>query len=347
MSNIIKPNHEFLVYRGRYDDSDIEAPVFGFPYSGILVTFEGSEITVMLKNKHVSHKNYLGVIVDGKVQKYLLEEGADEQIIKLVEGLEEIKHEVFVYKCSDLSNQITILGFDLGERGKLVMPRKQKRKLIEFYGDSVTAGQYVEAKSEQFPFMSEEEKDAYTNPYYSYAAIVGRLLHARVNLIAQSKVAFADGQGGCDVGMETLFDKASFDIETKTGSEWNFKKEEPTIVIVSLGQYDGIPDDFMKEDMNGEQAEDWKGKLRAFITKLRKLYPKTLIVLTTSILRHSPKWDRAIGQVCTQFNENNVIHFLYNENARGAHPFVNIAQSEKMALELNAFLLGLENTLWS
>ncbi|MDO5521312.1 MAG: hypothetical protein Q4G58_12540 [bacterium] len=330
MNTIIKPNHEYLVYRGRYDNTNVEAPIFGFPYSGIVITFEGTELSVSLKNLHVEKENYLGVLIDKKQTEVLLGNTDEVQTIKVASGLEDTKHEVFVFKRMDLCHQIMFLCFDLGARGKILMPRKQQRKLFEFYGDSITAG------------VSEQ-----SNAYYSYAAILGRLQHARIHLVAQEGIALKDGVGLCKVGMETLFSKASFDLDTMQGNEWNFKKEEPNVVLISLGQFDQYPEDFMKEDYNGEKSKEWKQGMTEFITKLRNYYPSTLIVLMTSICKHSPKWDRAIGQVCANFRENNVVHFLYNGNGRLADETVTIAQSEQMALELNSFLLGLENTAWN
>ncbi|MDO5294413.1 MAG: hypothetical protein Q4F05_16885 [bacterium] len=330
MNTIIKPNHEYLVYRGRYDNSDQEAPVFGFPYSGIIITFEGTEISISLRNLHVEKENYLGVLVDNKQESFLLGNEDGIQTITIASGLEDRKHEVFVFKRMDLCHQIMILSFDLGERGKILMPRKQPRKLFEFYGDTSM-------------IRTVEEENA----YYSAAAIVGRLQHARVSLIAHEGVALKDGLGKCEVGMETLFSKASFNLKTLEGGEWNFQKEKPNVVFVSLGQFDQYPENFMKEDYNGQKSKEWKETMIEFVTKLRNYYPGTLIVLMTSICRHSPKWDRAIGQICANFHEKNVVHFLYNENGRLAKEIVTNAQSEKMALELNSLLLGLENTAWN
>lgn len=347
MRTFIKPNHEYLVYRGRYDDTDREAPVFGFPYSGIAITFEGPELTLHLKNKHYEKDNYIGVMIDQQQAKYKLENSEEEQVLLLASGLEEVRHEAFVFKRTDLSNELVFLGFDLGERGKILMPRKEPRRLIELIGDSITAGECVESKKASREEIGEEEAAATTNPYYSYGAIMGRLLHCRVNLVSQSGIAMQDGLGlfGGEhrIGMQTLYPMASYNMKDKTGALWNENRSLPNVIIVSLGQFDQYPDDFMKKDFIGERAKRWKENYSKFLMDLRKKYPKTVIVLATSTCRHSPKWDRAIGQICANMGDSKIIHFLYNENGRNSDGFVNVAQSEQMALELSGMLKTLEN----
>ena len=98
MGVYISANHEYLVYRGRYDDSDPKAPIFGFPYSGIAITFEGDQLRVHITNLHYEKDNYIGLILDGEQKKFRLENTEEEQIIVLAEGLDRKKHEAFVFK---------------------------------------------------------------------------------------------------------------------------------------------------------------------------------------------------------------------------------------------------------
>ena len=351
MGVYISANHEYLVYRGRYDDSDPKAPIFGFPYSGIAITFEGDQLRVHITNLHYEKDNYIGLILDGEQKKFRLENTEEEQIIVLAEGLDRKKHEAFVFKRTDFCHEMIIAGFDLGDHGKIMMPRKQPRRLIEFIGDGTTAGECVESRKSSREEISEEEAMETSNPYYSYAAIVGRMLHTRVNLIAQSGIGMKNGCGlfGADekIGMETLYELASYDQKKNHGEKWNPEREIPHAIVVSLGENDKYPINFMQGSGTSEEVIHWKESFCKFLNHLRKLFPKTLIVVTTSVCIHSPKLDRIIGQVCAEINDSSIIHFLYNENGRAGDGFVNIHQSEEMALELCRVLKIAENQAWN
>lgn len=349
MPKIIKPDHEYLQYDGRIDFTVFDAPILVYPYSGVHMNFKGTSIKLRLKNNRQEQDNYLGYIIDRVQKKILLPEENKEVCLTLEEGLEDDSHEIFVFKRMGACHEVTLLGFELPEEGQILKPSKRPRRCMEFYGDSVTAGEVSEAigyEGKEDPVNNGE----LSNSYFSYAAITARTLHARANLIAQGGIALMDGTGyfnGPDyLGMESIYDKIRFNPALGETSQWNFSQYTPHVVVAAIGQNDSNPVNFMKEDVSGELAEKWRVCYRKFILKLREQYPCALIILSTTILNHSPHWDREIGKICVGLGDKKIVHFLYSENGRGTPGHARIAEAEQMALELSTFIRGFGEKIW-
>lgn len=353
----IEAGNENIAWCGRIDDSVPGARRLIFPYSSATLRFTSPYVQVIVRN-HVlpedGRETSLGVVLDGKEDrqtKVILEHRDGEQVLTLAEGLDGSEHTVFLFKRSDDFYEVEILGFVLAESGKILPPPKQPRKCIEFYGDSVTAGEVSEAvKFARKP--DPENHGEYNNSYYSYAAITARLLNARVHLSAQGGIALLPHTGYFrqpnTVGMTEVFDRVRFNPEMGELAPWDFARFTPSVVVVAIGQNDDFPENYMRDDPRGEKAKAWMDAYRNFILSLRSRYPKAYIILTTTILNHAPQWDRAIGRVCAglQENDDKIYHFLYCNNGRGTPGHVRVPEAEVMALELRAFINGLGTEVW-
>lgn len=96
----------------------------------------------------------------------------------------------------------------------------------------------------------------------------------------------------------------------------------------------------------GLRAEYWKYKYGELVKNIRKKYPKTLIVLTTTLLEHDKNWDDAIEEVCNQLGDERIMHFLYKRNGCGTPGHLRIPEAEEMANELVDFINGLTVPVW-
>ena len=63
---IIKPDNDKLVYSGRIDWSNTEAPVFVFPCTSVKMKFSGKKVKIQIRNRNAYWNNYIGCILDGK-----------------------------------------------------------------------------------------------------------------------------------------------------------------------------------------------------------------------------------------------------------------------------------------
>lgn len=75
-----------------------------------------------------------------------------------------------------------------------------------------------------------------------------------------------------------------------------------------MGQNDAHPRDFMALDYDSAEAQHWRARYVDFVHALREKYPKALIVLTTTIVRHDAAWDRAISEVCDKLRTEGEFH---------------------------------------
>lgn len=360
MNNIIDPTlgcFEFVPptspqfqYSGRIDFTKEEAPIFIYPYTFIKTVFTGTSIKVVISNLHQYWDNYLGYIIDGKQEKVLLPSSYEPVCITLAEGLEDKEHTLFVFKRMDACHHLIFYGLIL-EQGAIVnKPSPKPSRKIEFYGDSVTAGEVSEAV-DYVNKSDPEHHGEYSNSWYSYATITARTLNAQIHNIAQGGIALLDNTGWFSepdyMGLESTYDKLCYNTAIAPSSKWDFEQYIPHVVVVAIGQNDNNPVDYMKEDYFGEKAEYWRDKYQDFIKKIRLFYPKATIILTTTILNHDSSWDRAIDEVCIRLNDNKIHHFLYKRNGMGTPGHIRVSEAEEMAFELSNYIESLGEGIWN
>lgn len=372
---MVDPVHDELVYCGRIDDTVPDAPVFVQPGSFVRISFSGSSwVKAVVINKRRWSDSWIGALADDKQYKILLEKNGEPEVVTLTEGLEkDTIHDVTLFKRMDQCHEYTFLGFLMEYGARVEKARRLPRKKLEFYGDSITDGGVAEAL-DYVRRPDPEHNGEYNNAYFSFAWATARKLHAQAHIVAQGGIALMDGTGYYEnrngkAGMESCFDKVYFypadefqteDKQKKTVQEkdtiglpalqrmekWNFARYTPHVVVVSIGQNDAWPEDFMREDFYGEKAQEWRNHYKNWILSLREIYPQAWIVLTTSPLYHHPGWDRSIGRVCTELNDPRIVHFLFEETGRGTPGHVRVPEAMTMALELSGFIEGLSDRLW-
>ena len=347
---LIQPVHDELTYCGRIDHSDPDAPVFVQPGSFVRMSFTGSSwVRAVVMNHRSYNDSWVGVLSDRNQYRVKIEKDEEPVVLTLVENLEkETTHEITFFKRMDQCHTYQFLGFLVEYGARVEKARPLPRKKIEFYGDSVTAGEVSEAQN--YAGMPDPPSEGeYNNAYFSYAWATARRLHAAVHLVAQGGIALRDGTGYYENGtrgMESCFDRIYFSGEKSGEPRWNFARYTPHVVVVAIGQNDAWPEDIMKNDYYGEQAQQWREHYKAFLCRLRENYPHAWIVLTTTILNHHPGWDRSIGKVCAEIRDPKTVHFLYQENGRGTPGHVRASEAMQMALELSGFIEGLAPDVW-
>lgn len=345
----ISPDNELLEYSGRIDFDNPKEPVLVFAASYVKMRFRGTSCSVELTNKRAYWTNYMGYILDGKQEKFALSPEEKKCTYLLAEGLEDREHELLLFKRTDSCHIVTFHGFEVeGTAEVLPLPPKPSRR-IEVYGDSVSCGEVSEA----IDYVGKEDPEhdgEFSNSWYSYAWMTARKLNAELHDVSQGGIALLDGTGWfCApdyIGMESCYDKIEYQPELSEVKQWNFKNYTPQVVIVAIGQNDNHPRDYMAEDEDGEQAQNWKKHYEYFVRKLLEIYPDSQIILTTTLLRHDPAWDRAIDEVCGRIGEERVHHFLYQRNGSATPGHLRVPEAEEMAEELTAYINRLGEVIW-
>ncbi len=342
-------DNEMLDYCGRIDFSDKSAPVFIYPCTCVKMKFKGTSVNVVLRNKSQYWDNYMGAVLDGEQIRVKLSAEDEIKTYKIDDGLEDTEHELLFFKRQDACHVVEFYGFELNEGAKVLQVTGKKKRRIEVYGDSVSAGEVSEAVE----YVGKEDpkhNGEYSNSWYSYAWITARKLDADIHDIAQGGVALLNDTGWFFapnyIGMEQIYDKLSYNPALGEIKKWDFSKYRPHVVIVAIGQNDNHPQDYMAENYNCEKAVYWRKSYKQFIEQLREQYPDTEIILTTTILKHDAAWDKAIDEVCKELNDEKIHHFYYKENGVGTPGHIRIPEAEKMAEELAAYIETLGENIW-
>lgn len=335
-----------LSYSGRIDFTDSLAPIFIFPASFVTMVFKGSKLKVLVKNRQNYPRNYIGYVLDGVEKKVILSTNKEVQEIMLAEDLNsEKKHEIILFKRQDARCEFIFYGFIVDKESEISMPRKKYRKCMEFYGESAACGKSLEAIDCTNEVVL-KNADEYSNAWNSYAMLTARNLKAEVSIIAQEGIALLDNTGCQSVGMESIYDKLYFNFDTGESAYWDFNRYTPQVVVIDIGQNDSIPENYMKEDSNSYKSINWRNHYKEFVLNIRERYKNAFIVLTTTLIKHDPSWDRAIGLVCDEINDKNIVHFLYSCNGFGGDFFSSKWCAEEMSLELSLFLKELGAEIW-
>lgn len=346
----IKPDNKILQYGGRIDFDDPLAPVWVYPCTYAAMKFTGTYVKVILENHRSCWDNYMGYILDGEQGKLLLPESG-KVTLTIGEGLEDKEHELLFFKRMDSCHTVTFYGFEVEDKAILHPVAEKPHRRIEVYGDSVSAGEVSEA-IEYAGQEDPEHNGEYSNSWYSYAWMTARKLNAQLHDIAQGGIALLDDTGWFAAphykGMETCYDKIQYHPDLGPAKPWDFTKYRPHVVVLAVGQNDNHPQDYMAEDYQGEKAVYWRKHYRKFVERLREIYPKAEIILKTTILEHSPRWDEAIEEVYQQLKETDkhLHHFRYSNNGCGTKGHIRVPEADKMSEELAAFIDSLGEEIW-
>lgn len=346
---LIEPDDERLQYSGRIDFYKKKKPVLIYPCSSIKLRFTGTSLKIKLINKNSYWNNYLGYIIDGKQEKVILSNDMEDEIT-LADNLEDKEHTALIFKRMDGCHCIHLLGFYISENGVLLPCEEKPSRRIEFYGDSVSAGEVSEAVDyvgKPDPVHNGE----YSNSWFSYAWLTARKLNSQIHDVAQGGIALLNNTGWFNepqyLGLESTYDKINYNPALGNITQWNFDKYVAGIIVIAIGQNDNHPTDYMKEDYNCEQAKHWRKLYKAFVEKIREIYPNAFIILSTTILEHHLNWDNSIEAVCDMLNDKKIVHFLYSNNGSGTPGHIRISEAEKMSDELVKFIESFGESIWT
>ena len=149
------------------------------------------------------------------------------------------------------------------------------------------------------------------------------------------------------VGMESAWDKVHYNPTFGNTTKWNFKQYTPDVVIVAIGQNDNHPDDYMKEEYNGERAMKWRSHYEMFLRNLRETYPNAQIVCITTLLEHDSSWDCSIDKVVKEMDDKKISHYLFKRNGKATPGHLRIPEAKEMADELAAYIENLSIEGWN
>lgn len=350
--NFIDCKSKMISYMGRIDFSHEDMSVLYWAGSSVSMRFKGTEIGVVLCNRHLSYINYMGYIIDGKEYKLKLDNTSEKVYITLAEGLDDCEHKVTVFKRQDATHYVEFYGFVINSDGKPLPALPAPKRRIECYGDSVSAGAVCEAIDCTAKLDPEDHQAVYDNAWHSYSMITARNLGASLNNNAQGGIAIFDDTGyfhapDC-IGMESSYDKLCYFPEGKDGvTKWDFSLYTPHVVLFAVGQNDKHHEGFEDFDISDPDYRlKWKNAYKQIILDLRKKHPNAVIILLLTVLMHDCEWDKAVDEIAFELNDPKITHFMFTRTGKATPGHPRISEQCEMAEELTAYISGMGDSIW-
>jgi lysophospholipase L1-like esterase len=258
-----------IQYTGRIDFSNPILPRIWQPGVYITVSFTGSYFDAIINDEVLwgKNQNYLEVVLDGKPVR--LQTKGKTDTINIGRNLSPGKHTLVICKNTEANiGYIELAGFYCEA---LTQPPARPKRKIEFIGDSITCGTGSDMSVVNCGKGVWQDQH---NAYLSYGPVTARKLKAQYHLSAVSGVGLMHSCCNMDIIMPQVFDKISMRNDT---IEWDFKKFQPDVVTICLGQNDGVQD----------SAEFCKNYI-SFLRKVRMKYRNANVILLTSPMADEP-----------------------------------------------------------
>ncbi|MBQ7784014.1 MAG: electron transporter RnfD [Oscillospiraceae bacterium] len=344
----IKSNDSRISYGGRIDIQDNGAH-FYYASSYAQVRFKGTEISAVINNSTAWGSLSLGYIIDGRMGKLVLPVRNDNcsMIYTVANSLEPDKeHTLLLYKRHAANHSFVLESFSTdGEF--LSAPEKPSLKL-EFYGDSVSAGEVIEAVDFVGRSDPPSHEAVYDNSYLSYTWQTARSLGADIHNIAQGGIAVLNDTGYFHapkmIGMEDVYDKMCYFPEGGELTQWDFSRYIPDAVVFALGQNDahnGITDSNDIDIADPAYREKWKTAYKDILKSIHSHYRKdTKYIFITTLLMHDPEWDKAIDEIVNELKAEGIdaYHMMFKRNGAATPGHPRLPEHTEMAEELSEFI---------
>ncbi|GGH12870.1 SGNH/GDSL hydrolase family protein [Mucilaginibacter phyllosphaerae] len=327
---LFKADNKHFKYTGRVDFTDPQKPRFWSPGVYITTKFTGTECRLLINDEEMHGKthNYIEVVIDGKTSR--IQTTGKTNSIVIAKGLPQGVHTLLI--CKDTESGMGYLEF-VGLMCEGIRSPHQPKRMIEYIGDSITAGAGVDATA--VPCGKGEWYDQH-NAYLTYGARTSRALNAQWQLTAVAGIGLIHSCCNMNVLLPQVYDKIYLRNDSLL---YNFKSYKPDVVTICLGQNDG-PQDSVK----------FCSAYVKLIDSVRSKYPKTSIVCLSSPMADKKltpvlhKYLSGIVQYVNAQGDKRVSKFFFSRSFNSGcdnHPDAD--EHEIIAKELTAYIKQLKN----
>lgn len=329
----IDSTDENIKYTGRINFEDEAAPEIYWSGTSIKLRVTGGDVKALLKDER--GENYFNIVLDNDSLRYIKLDTA-KQWYTLAANLPDGEHTVELVKRNEWDRGSTsFYGFEL-TGGDLLEPPAGSGRIIEFFGNSITAGYAIEN------YTGGDSPDSiYTNIYTTYGAVTARYFDANYYGTVRSGIGIM--VSWIPVIMPEIYNRLD---PTDTASVWDFSRVQPDIVVVNLFQNDSwlvnIPDhEYFKERFGTVRPDEKKiiQSYKNFITILRDVYPDANIICALGSMdatREDSPWPRYVESAMEQLDDSKIYTHFFPFIAKGGHP--RVEENKVMAESLIAFI---------
>lgn len=334
----IKPWSDSIRYTGRIKNDSDSMTLY---WSGTSITFrfKGKSVKALLRDE--AGKNYFNVVIDGDSLRYFKADSL-KGFHTLAENLPEGEHTVELIKRSEWDRGKTwFYGLQIEDATLLPLGEKNKR-VIEFFGNSITAGYAIEDYS-----GGDSPDSIYTNNYDTYAAITAR--HFKADMFCTVKSGIGILISWFPLIMPEMYDRLDPSDST---SKWDFKIVTPDVVVINLFQNDSwllkMPEHESFKKQFGTKAPDERQIVEAykdFVSKIRAVYPEAYIICALGNMdatRSESPWPGYVTQAVNELHDKKVLTHFFPFMNKAGHP--RREDNQQMAGSLIKFIE--ENISW-
>lgn len=249
---------------------------------------------------------------------------------KIFENLAVGKHVVRINKLNEA--QFSKMGLvSIRNEGLEFYKVESDKKIIEFYGDSITAG-----FGNLNPDMKEDELLASTDGMQSYGQICADDLGYESSIIGYSGIGLAMSENNKDKFLLDVYD--TVDGETK----WEAGNQKVDVAVINIGTNDTVSFSMMNETEKAEAREDFLSKYKTLVLDLKEKNPmvKVIAVADMMIPIHNTL-KTAIDSVIAYVNDNYEEFAYYKEftpNTGGGVGHPSLEAHEQFGHELAEFI---------
>lgn len=296
---------------------------FNWSGTSVCVRFSGRNLSLRASD---TESNWFNVWVDkvpcSDPDAIFITSRADSTFV-LASGLAKGEHEVYIQRRTEGRRGVTTFTSFTAD-GEFLQARPVKPRIIEFIGDSLTAGYGNESEDINEGYRIETQNAAKT-----YAALLGRYFDADVLTIAHSGMGVARNTGDKMPGvyMDTLYGLAIDCMERATPEEaaalpaWDAASGgyKPAITVIFLGA-----NDFSKETQ--PSVERFSRHYRKLIGEVKANYGEDHPVLCVAYERRSlidsyvREATRGMKEVSFVALGTSVMHYDARDLAAAHHP---------------------------
>ncbi|WP_347159142.1 SGNH/GDSL hydrolase family protein [Pontibacter chitinilyticus] len=326
-SSFIDFKNDQIAYTGRIGLQRQDAGALYWSGTTISINVEGTSVAAVLQDE--TGNNYFNILVDGDTAR-LLRPGTTKQAYTLATGLSAGKHTITLFKRTEYDRGTTLFyGFELSKNTRLLPPPAPKKRKLEFYGNSITAGYAVE------DYSGKDQSDStYTNNYLSYAAITARHFDAAYTCICKSGIGIM--VSWFPYTMPEIYDRLN---PSEPDSKWDFTKYKPDVVVINLLQNDSWivtkPENDQFKRVFGTTPPSKEFILNAystFVQSVREKYPDAQIICmlgNMDITQPGSPWPGYVQEAVATLKDDKIYTLAVPYKNTPGHP--SIAEQQQLA----------------
>ncbi len=289
---------------GRFGQGAGDALRLGFPGAGVIFRYRGDRLDMRLNSTAAA--NALTIVLDhGDPRTVVLTAG--DATVPLLPGHSETglsgDHLIEIYKRSETWQGLIDLEALLMQEGSdlLPVPVLPARKLL-FVGDSVTCGANVSRENR----CSKDPARPSEDPFHAFDMVLARRLDAQPQLVCYGGRGLQRDYRGLNLRDGVLNAPEFLDLAIATDEPakrqtWPAKSWVPDAIVVSLGT-----NDFNLQKTKPLNEPGFMRDYAALLTRLRREYPQSHILITEGAIVTDPLLRRMVRQTADRMHDSRI-----------------------------------------